>query len=271
MPTGAGTRSRKVPDMQDPFAARSPVLLALFRCYLHFLFWRRFSAVRCSRSEIPERHVGRPLVIYTNHPSWWDPALFMLVSPKLFPGRLGFGPMEAAQLQRYGLFKKFGVFGVAAGARGAAAFLRVARQGLSEARAIMWITAEGAFRDPRVRPVSLRPGIAHLARHTPDTVFLPMAMDYVFWNESRPEALLRFGAPVHLAGLSVAEAQIVLEAALTETMEGLAEEASTRDAARFVTLLNGSAGTGIVYDTWRRLRALARGQNFSARHEVGKP
>jgi 1-acyl-sn-glycerol-3-phosphate acyltransferase len=265
------TRWRKVPDLADPFAERSPVLLALFRWYLHFLFWRRFSAVRLSRGGIPELHGGRPLVIYTNHPSWWDPALFMLVSPKLFPGRLGFGPMDAAQLQRYGLFRKFGVFGVDGGARGAAHFLRLARRGLREARAIMWITAEGAFRDPRLRPVHLRPGIAHLARHAPDTVFLPMALDYVFWNESRPEALLRFGAPVHLAGLSLADAQAALETALTGAMDGLAQEAATRDAARFLTLLNGTAGTGLIYDSWRRLRALARGRRFSARHELGPP
>jgi 1-acyl-sn-glycerol-3-phosphate acyltransferase len=263
-------RWRKVPD-SDPFAARSPVLLALFRWYLHFLFWRRFSAVRLSRGGIPERHAGRPLVVYTNHPSWWDPALFMLVSPKMFPGRVGFGPMDAAQLRRYGLFRKFGVFGVEDGARGAAYFLRTARRGLSEARAIMWITAEGSFRDPRVRPVRLRPGLAHLARHAPGAVFLPMALDYVFWNESRPEALVRFGAPVLLDGVDVAAAQAALEAALTDAMDGLADDAATRDAARFVTLLNGTAGTGFIYDSWRRLRALLSGQRFSARHEAGPP
>ena len=271
MRIAGATRWRKVPEGGDPFAARSTVLLAMFRWYLHFLFWRRFSAVRLSRLGIPERHDGRPLVVYTNHPSWWDPALFMLVSPKMFPGRAGFGPMDAAQLRRYGLFRKFGVFGVEDGARGAAHFLRVARQGLREARAIMWITAEGAFRDPRARPVMLRPGIAHLARHARGAVFLPMALDYVFWNESRPEALLRFGAPVHVDGLGVAAAQTALEAALTAAMDGLAEDAATRDAARFATLLNGTAGTGFIYDTWQRLRALARSQNFSARHEVGPP
>jgi 1-acyl-sn-glycerol-3-phosphate acyltransferase len=255
----------------DPFAVRSPVLLALFRGYLHVRFWRRFSAVRLSRGGIPDRHAGRPLVIYTNHPSWWDPALFILVSPKLFPARLGFGPMEATQLQRYGLFRRFGVFGVAAGTRGAANFLRIARASLAEPRAAMWITAEGAFRDPRLRPLSLRPGIAHLARHVPDAVFLPAALEYVFWNESQPEALLRFGAPVQLAGLDVAAAGEALAAGLGATMDRLAEDAAARDATRFVTLLNGTAGTGLIYDTWRRLRALASGQRFSARHEAGPP
>ncbi len=58
---------------------------------------------------------------------------------------------------------------------------------------MLWITAEGAFTDHRARPVALRPGLAHLARQVPGAVILPLALDYTFWNESRPEALLRFG------------------------------------------------------------------------------
>ena len=271
MRIAARTRLPPVPDQSDPFATRAPLLLAAFRWYLHLLFWRRFSAVRLSRGGIPDRHAGRPLVIFTNHPSWWDPALFMLISPKLFPNRVGFGPMDAMQLQRYGLFKKFGVFGVENGPRGGAQFLHAARRGLSDPRAVLWITAEGAFRDARLRPVTLRPGLAHLARHVPDAVFLPMALDYVFWNESRPEALLRFGPPVQFAESRVAMAHETLEAALTSAMDGLADESATRDAAHFLTLLNGTAGTSFLYDSWRRMKAWTRGQSFSARHEVGPP
>jgi 1-acyl-sn-glycerol-3-phosphate acyltransferase len=227
--------------------------------------------VRLSRGDIPDRHAGRPLVVYTNHPSWWDPALMLLASPKLFPSRIGFGPMEAAQLRRYGMFRKFGVFGVAPGTTGAMQFLRIARRGLAEPRAIMWITAEGRFTDPRTRPIELRPGIAHLARLLPDAVFLPAALDYQFWTESRPEALLRFGPPVLLTGATVADAHAALTAALTETMDALATDAATRDPARFVTLLSGTAGTGLIYDSWRRLLAWARGQRFTARHETEPP
>jgi 1-acyl-sn-glycerol-3-phosphate acyltransferase len=260
-----------VPDPSHPFAERSPFWLALFRVWLHFLFWRRFSAVRLSRGGIPDRHAGRPLVVYTNHPSWWDPALMMLASPKLFPNRIGFGPMDAAQLRRYGLFRKFGVFGVEPGLAGAKQFLRTARSGLAEPRAIMWITAEGQFADPRTRPVVLRQGIAHLARLLPNAVLLPAALDYPFWNESRPEALLRFGPPILLAGAKVADAHAALTAALTETMDALAADAATRDPGHFVTLLNGTAGTGLIYDSWRRLLAWARGQRFTARHETEPP
>jgi len=259
-----------VPETDDPLAARSPVLLALFRWYLHWFFWRRFSGVRLSRGLIPDNPAGRPVVFYTNHPSWWDPAMVMLVSPKLFPDRIGFGPMDAEALGQYGLFRRFGVFGVERGARGASRFLRTARAGLAHSRAALWITAEGGFTDPRRRPLVLRPGIAHLARHVPDAVFVPVAFDYMFWNESRPEALLRFGAPVHVAGLGVEAAQAALTAALTETLDALAADGATRDPSRFVTLLHGAGGVSAIYDTWRRARALRQGRTFDPRHEPNR-
>jgi 1-acyl-sn-glycerol-3-phosphate acyltransferase len=248
-------------------AARSPLLFGLFRWYLHWFFWRRFAGVRLSRGFIPPDPAGRPVVIYTNHPSWWDPAMAMLVSPKLFPERLGFGPMDDEALRQYGMFRRFGVFGVARGARGAVQFLRNATRILAEPRAIMWITAEGGFTDPRRRPLQLRGGIAHLARLVPDAVFMPAALDYVFWNESRPEAMLRFGPPVNVSHLSVAEAATVLTGALTDVLDALAEDAATRDATRFLTLLHGAGGVSAIYDAWRRARALRQGRGFDPRHE----
>jgi 1-acyl-sn-glycerol-3-phosphate acyltransferase len=251
----------------NPLKSHSPFLFALFRGYLHWFFWRRFSGVRLSRSFIPEDAAGRPIVIYTNHPSWWDPATMMLISPKLFPTRLAFGPMDAEALGQYGLFRKFGAFAVERGPRGAARFLRVAKACLAEQRAIMWITAEGEFSDARRRPLALRPGIAHLARQFPQAVFMPMAFDYVFWNESRPEALVRFGPAVNVGHLPVPEAAAALTDALTAALDGLAEDGGTRDPARFLTLLHGAGGVSAIYDTWRRARALQRGVAFDPRHE----
>lgn len=256
-----------------PLDARSPLLLGLFRLYLRYFFWRKFHAVRLAAGDAPPAYTGRPLVIYCNHPSWWDPALILLAMPHVFPGRRGFGPMDAAELERYGLFRRFGLFGIdPASPRGAAHFLRVARAGLAQPDTMLGITAEGSFTDPRLRPVRLRAGLAHLARHHPEAVFLPLALEYGFWNESKPEALLRFGAPVQLPPgntNSVAEWQLALEAALTQTMDALAAASAQRDPALFTKLFSGTAGVGGIYDLWRRTRAAAGGRRFDAQHEPG--
>jgi 1-acyl-sn-glycerol-3-phosphate acyltransferase len=255
-------------QQQNPIADISPNLLAAFRLYLRWYFWRSFSGVRLSRATQPPSAPGRPIVVYTNHPSWWDPALFILVTETLFPGRAAFGPMDGAQLARYGIFRRMGVFGIDPTPRGAAAFLHVARATLANPKTIMWVTAEGKFTDTRQRPIILRRGIAHLARQMPEAIFLPIAVEYSFWNESRPEALLRIGTPVMPPDSATVDSwQTSLESALERTADALAAESMARDPARFTSLLRGTAGAGGIYDLYRRARAAISGKTFDPRHE----
>ena len=253
---------------RDPTQVRSGPLFWLFGWYLRYYFWRRFRAVRVSRSGSLTSVAGRPVIVYSNHPSWWDPALYILLQTKLFPRRRGYGPMDAEALVKYRVLARMGVFGIELDSkRGAARFLRTSLDLLSDLRNILWVTAEGAFTDPRTRPVRLRPGVAHLARHIPGAVLLPLAIEYTFWNESRPEALVRFGSPIETGrDRTIAEWQSVLEDALAATMDTLARESATRNPRLFTPLLRGGAGVGGIYDAQRRLRALLAGRRFDPSH-----
>jgi len=249
-------------------AKRSNTLFWLFGWYLHWYFWRRFHAVRVSRSGLPRAPAGRPVIIYGNHPSWWDPALYILLSNKLFPGRPGFGPMDAKALGKYGVLEKMGVFAVEQDSpRGAAHFLTTSQRVLADPANTLWITAEGHFTDPRLRPLRLRPGLAHLARRIPGAIILPLAVEYGFWNESNPEALARFGDPIEASrDRTVAEWTAHLEHALAQTMDVLAAESAQRNPALFHPIVRGGAGVGGIYDVWRRIRAWCAGQRFDASH-----
>jgi hypothetical protein len=133
--------------MADPIAVRSGRAFWAFGWYLRWFFYRRFHAVRLSRSGSPQAYEGRPLIIYGNHPSWWDPALYILLCVKLFPGRLGYGPMDAKALGTYGVFERMGVFGIALDSpRGAARFLSTSLRILSDPASVLWITAARARR-----------------------------------------------------------------------------------------------------------------------------
>ena len=255
-------------DANAIMARRSERLFRLFAAYLRWYVGRRLHAVRMSRAGLPQAAAGQPLIVYSNHPSWWDPAIYILLCDMLFRGRAGYGPMDAAALGKYGVLERMGVFGVAQDdKRGAAQFLRTSLAVLETPSTMLWVTAEGGFNDCRSRPVRLRPGLAHLARRVPGAVILPLALEYPFWNESQPEALLRFGEPLHHSGGSVADWTQRLEAALAATMDSLAAESMTRDPALFQPLVRGGAGIGGLYDSWRWLRAMASGQRFDASHE----
>ena len=250
----------------DPVRARSPITFAFLSAYMRRYFSRDFRALRVAGESLPPS--GKPLILYSNHPSWWDPVIMMLISSLLFPGRKSYAPMDETALGKYCIFRRIGVFGIAPGARGAARFLRTSMRILEDPDALLWVTAEGAFTDIRVRPVRLRAGVAHVARRLPDAVVLPVSIEYTFWNERRPEALVRFGRPVSCPeDDSVAGWTAALESALQQTMTDLAEDGMARDPARFRTLVRGADGIGGIYDLYRRLRALVTGQPFDPSHE----
>lgn len=258
--------------MRDPVATRSEGLFWAFGWYLRWYFFLKFHAVRLSCTGRPRPVAGRPLIIYGNHPSWWDPALYILLCNRLFPGQPGYGPMDSKALGKYGVFGRMGVFGVdLSDRRGGAQFLATSLRILENPKAILWITAEGSFTDPRRRPIQLRPGLAHLARRVPQAVILPLAVEYTFWNESKPEVLARFGDPIEAGrGRSVAEWTTHLEAELARTMDVLGAESMQRDARLFEPLMRGRAGVGGVYDLYRRVRAWSAGRRFDPRHEAYK-
>ena len=160
-----------------------------------------------------------------------------------------------------------GVFGVKLGAaRGASVFLHTSLAILQEPSAMLWITAEGAFTDHRIRPIALRPGLAHLARRVPNAMIVPMALEYSFWNESRAEVLVRFGTPIESGAGDVVSWNDRLATALTQTMDALAAESMTRDPSLFMPLVRGRTGVGGIYDIWRGLKALAALRRFAPSH-----
>ena len=254
---------------------RSVPLVRFFGGVMARTMRRRFHGVRLARPGWPELPPERPVIVCLNHPSWWDPAFLIVLATTRFAGRPGYGPIDADMLARYPFLGRIGLFGIEPGTvSGATAFLRTGLAILRDLDAMLWITAEGAFTDPRVRPVRLRPGVAHLVRRASEAVIVPLALEYPFWEERTPEALARFGAPLDAAVFAGVEAATIndhLTIALQDTMDALAADAISRDPARFLRLLDGRVGVGGVYDLWRRGRAWLAGRPFHAGHGAPEP
>jgi 1-acyl-sn-glycerol-3-phosphate acyltransferase len=250
----------------DPVTLRSPAMCRFFGGVMRRQMHRGFRAVRVQRPGVPDFPAGAPLVVYSNHPGWWDPVLYIVLQTTVFLDREGYGPIDATALRRYAFMKRIGIFGVEPGTRaGATRFLKVGTRVLSDPRRAIWMTAQGRFADPRERPVTLRPGLAHLLARLDGAVALPLAIEYPFWTEKRPEALCRFGAPVEVGG-GAEGWQVALERGLAETQDALARAAMARDPRAFETVLGGAKGVGGIYGAWSRARALAAGKRYDPDH-----
>lgn len=207
----------------------------------------------------------RPVVIYSNHPSWWDPLVGLIVLSEYFPHRRVYAPIDAAMLMKYQMFKRMGFFGVEKDtAKGAAQFISMADRVLRQPSSLLAVTAQGRFADVRERPLRLKRGLAHLIKANPRTVFVPAAIEYVFWEEKLPEILVRIGVPRSFESLTTIEScHETLERDLERTQDDLAHLSIARDEQAFTPVLSGRSGMGGVYDLWRKVKAMMTGGRFN--------
>ncbi len=246
-------------------------LIKGFRSHVKRYVRKNFHAVRVSNSSAGLPEDDGSLLMVVNHPGWWDP-MVGTVLVDLFPRHTHYAAMDATMLKKYRSFSKLGFFGVdGSGLRGAAEFLRNGQAILAAPTTCTWVTAQGQFADVRQRPLNLRPGVGHLAARASNGWVVPVALEYAFWNESKPEALARFGPPMRLGEGKTAKAWLSdIELSLTKTLDSLNAETQTRDPAMFTEILSGSVGVGGVYDAFRRSAAFVTGQKFKAGHQEAK-
>ena len=245
--------AERIPKISQP-------LLQWFRWIVRRNFEQGFHAVRLQGMERLPSADG-PVLIYANHSSWWDPMVAFLLSGE---------PMDATALLRYKILRWMGVFPVEiSSARGAVQFLRTGEAILRDG-GVLWVTPQGRFADVRERPVEFKPGIAALAARIPGCAVLPLAIEYVFWDERTPEALLQLGEPVVVGeGERPDVLETRLKRALEETMSEMQERAMSRDAERFERgLVRGRVGVGGMYGFGKRVKALVTRTAYQPEHSV---
>ena len=255
--------------------SRQDWLLRWFTWYCRaFYIPKAFTALRLARaSHVVTTPHEIPLVVVCNHPSWWDPVVCAALSAR-WPDRTSYAPMDVRALKAYPMFGRLGFFPVEPGSVASArAFLETGSVILSTPGTLLWITAQGEFADPRRRPLELRGGLGHLLRRCERCVIVPLAIEYTFWNERLPEALVCFGEPLEVTdgkALSAADWTSKITRSLLSTMDALAALAIKRDPAEFETIVAGRTGVGGVYDWLRQIMSWCRGRRFVAGHDEGR-
>lgn len=247
-------------------------LVRMFAAYNRRYLRRHFHTIRVLKSGLPPGNFVGPVVIYLNHAAWWDPLACLHLAQTFFRHRASYAPIDAVALQRYSFFKYLGFYGVEQqSTRGAIKFLRTTCAILSSSRNAVWLTPQGRFMDVRERPLRLERGIGELATRLENVLFLPLAIEYAYWTEPRPEILVSFGEPAIPGNDSQQSAQEwtkFFSNALEEVQDELAARSCRRKLGEWRILDQGTSGVGVIYDTWRRLRALAGGNKFVPDHHT---
>jgi 1-acyl-sn-glycerol-3-phosphate acyltransferase len=256
-------------------------ILGGFHWYIPRYIRKHFHALALNQSQLraAEFKPTDSLVVYANHSSWWDPLVAMLSAKRMFSDFRFYAPIDALALEKYRIFSKLGFFPVEQDSfQGAKHFLDVSLRLIEQTGTSIWITPEGRFVDARDHSAEFMPGISHLAHslqrrssgRTIRTWFVPIAIEYTFWEERLPEILVWFGKPLLAAQsespISKAEWAQRLTESLRDAQKRLAQAAIDRDESVFEVMLAGAAGTSRIYDPWRKFWARITGKKLDLQH-----
>lgn len=241
-------------------ARTSTRFVRLFGWYACRLLRKRFACVRLERASEPllrsaSSHEG-PLIIAMNHPSWWDPIVGMSIKHRYLGDRPGVSPIDMAMFERFGFMRRLGMFGLDASHPGALpAMTRYVREQCErDPRTALFITPQGAFADVREKLV-VRPGVGAIAAALQNVRVIAMGVEPVFWEDKRPELLLRVGECPSPESPTTASWTRAIRRAMQSNADGLAQLALARDESAFIPML-ARAGSDVnpAYDLWQRMR-----------------
>jgi 1-acyl-sn-glycerol-3-phosphate acyltransferase len=241
----------------------SPFALAFFHFYVRFKLGWTFRSLRVAHMDRfptpPDKH---PIIVFLNHASWWDPIPCTVLNHRMRPHTTLYAPVDRIAMvqSNVSLIRRVGYFPIDTGTvRGTKAFLNDCKKVLDLPNAILWVTPQGEFTDPRSRPIHLRRGLATLiARLGPVTV-VPLALEYSFWEHSRPFVLGSWGEPIHIedgASKSIREWHQLLTQSLTATQDELADLVIRREGNAFRTICFGRLGPRNALNLIRDLKPL---------------
>lgn len=240
-------------------ARRSPAFARFFAGYSRRMMRRDFSNVRLVRGS--EQHLRNidthrgPAIALLNHASWWDPLLGLVLADMFAPSRVLASPIEAAQLEKFRFMRRLGLFGIDPDAPESMELLVEHCVGLfcDEPRTMLGLTPQGEFADVR-RPVRIRPGAARVAARLEDPLVVAVACEYTFWNERKPELLIRVAPCDPPPRPTTTGWARVMTRTMNANAEALAGLAIARDGSAFESLLGRGTGIHPVYDLLLRLR-----------------
>ncbi|MCB2205934.1 lysophospholipid acyltransferase family protein [bacterium] len=216
---------------------------------------RSFAGVHCKGMDfLGEAENGVPVVLYANHPGWWDAVLPIFLSYDVFRHD-AYAMMEEKQLSRYQFFRKLGCFSVIReNPREAMRSLQYAASLLHGSDRVLWIFPQGELTSVDKRPLSFYPGTAHLLRALGDVTAIPVAFRYDFLEQERPEAFIAIGKPWRIHAnerVDIPLTSSILQQLMEYEMDVQREDVMEREFDAYTTLLSGKRSINEIWDNLR--------------------
>ena len=182
-----------------------------------------------------------PTILFAPHCNWWDGIVLYNTTHRIFHKEIR---LMVEELNRFPLLRRGGAYSVnKKSPQSAMKALQYSVDVVGDIRNMLCIFPQGIIRPPHYRPIEFQTGLAYIAENAVKRYgkvnLIPMAVDYAFFRDNRPEVIVEFGERIEiikgneLDKLSRKELTHYLEKALEETCNNQFKEISQGDITKY--------------------------------------
>ena len=182
-----------------------------------------------------------PTILFAPHCNWWDGIVLYNTTHRIFHKEIR---LMVEELNRFPLLRRGGAYSVnKKSPQSAMKALQYSVDVVGDIRNMLCIFPQGIIRPPHYRPIEFQTGLAYIAENAVKRYgkvnLIPMAVDYAFFRDNRPEVIVEFGRRIEMVKgndldkLSRKELTHYLEHALQETCDNQFKEISQGDISKY--------------------------------------
>lgn len=222
----------KLRNKEEKFkpAKTSKFWLFVASMFFYNMLQNRFYAFRYKGVEnVMEK--GVPTILFSPHCNWWDGIVMYNITHRIFHKEIR---LMIEELNRFPLLRRGGGYSVnKKSPQSAMKALQYSVDVVGDLKNMLCIFPQGIIRPPHYRPMVFQTGLAYIAQNAVKRYgkvnLVPVAIDYCFLRDNRPEVIVEFGERIELTNSKVDRKQLThmlersLEAICDKQMHTIAE------------------------------------------------
>lgn len=168
--------------------------------FFYNMLENRFYAMRYKGVENLQTLGKVPTIFFAPHSNWWDGIVGYNLCNRLLKREIR---LMVEELNRFPLLRRGGAFNVnKKSAQASMAALKYSVDLLSDLNNILYIYPQGIIKPPNYRPIEFQTGLTYIAQKAAKKYgkvnLVPIAVNYLFMRDNRPEVWVEFGKEIHL-------------------------------------------------------------------------
>ena len=195
------TKLRNIDEKFSP-ARTSPFWLWVADRFFYGMLEDRFYAFRFKGAEnYYNKDPKVPVIMYAPHSNWWDGIVGYHITNRIFGKEIR---LMVEELNRFPLLRRAGAFSVNKKSPQASMdALKYSIEQVGNPDSILYLFPQGIIKPPNARPIEFRTGLAYIAEKAAKkygkVALMPIAVNYMFLRDNRPEVLVEMGELIELS------------------------------------------------------------------------